>query len=428
MNRQVNLQSLWGLSPWEVQQAHRAVIADEVASYFRDDPTLQYRGLIGTGYSGAVILFLQLDNQRRPLNKFVVKYSLYPLADVRLQNEAHWLTQLQGAEHISQRIILFDANFNEVNTGKRPTLALRYIENGTIERFIARYKEENEYVPSRFLWRVLACLLQHAIAMGYPPRRRRGINPTRENIAPGVEYFPLNQNSPHGGNLMFGELDANDFHHQLTPRLHLIDFDRASAELEPSAAWDLNLTYMMMQFQYITLLLNDISEVSVDDPTLWADDLNLGDGPIQYHTIADPRFLTLPYLDLALRNLVARCCAVPEEHRPTIEQLQLIVELGLERDADDISGAGLIGLPDDLYNRELDDAIKDITQRYILSAPEDPTFPSGQPVRTLDDIRRFPIGPPIPHDPRALQPQQTLFQRFNQWLSGERAGPDPGVD
>ncbi|KAI1092778.1 hypothetical protein F5B19DRAFT_492002 [Rostrohypoxylon terebratum] len=407
------MQTLWDLSPWHLAEAHRAAVADRVASAFRSDPTLIYRGVIGMGYSGAALLFLRVDNHRRPVEKIVVKYSLFPLADAPLRNEAFWLTELQGAEHISQRIEMANTDVNTTGI-QRPTLALKYIENGTMVTFIKRYKKDHSSLPNRFLWRLLACQLQHCIAMGYPPRLPLGAPLQRETIVPDEPYFPLNQNSPHGENLVFGDLVPGDPHHNLVPRIHLIDFDRATMHVDSAHAWDLNLSFMMLQFQYVALLLDDIGEMEVEEPHMrWRDAIR--GNIVEYDTMADERFLALPFLDRSLRNLVARCTALPEEHRPTLEELQLMIEAGLERTAKDINDDLPVKLPYAEYQRESDQSLRDIAYKYILNAPgPDAKFPSDRPIPDHADTRVLPSPP----QPQIHAQPKTLLQRFVEWLIG----------
>ncbi|RYP45932.1 hypothetical protein DL768_007800 [Monosporascus sp. mg162] len=179
----------------ELEDQENARLADEVASYFRSNPRLRYIEPAGIGRHGGVLLLRENDDGGRMKRRLVIKYSLNPKEDDALRNEHRWLKRLRGAEHIGQLVELADASLELVSlknaprsqvdgqtapdhagageagtaagnqsadgkdNGRRPTLALEYVEHGTVFQWVRKLygMGYSAGIPNRILWSLLLC-------------------------------------------------------------------------------------------------------------------------------------------------------------------------------------------------------------------------------------------------------------------------------
>ncbi|KAI1457302.1 hypothetical protein F4805DRAFT_181337 [Annulohypoxylon moriforme] len=435
-------QMILSLSATDVVDAQMAGLSDRVSQYFRQDSKLLYRGVAGMGTHGGALVFAQIDEQRRPVRRIVVKYSLDVTADEDLINEAHWLEQLRGAEHIGQLVPLADANLRVSGTGRRPTLALEFIENGTMELFLTRFGGAgNTWLPNRLLWRILRCLLRQAIAMAFPPRRGPNDPIRRERIptlGDPVAPTPITQNSPHGRNLMIGDMTP-DQEHELSPRIHLIDFGRGRLEPTWLDALELNLSNIGVMMMYITLCSVRPTQIVVGRDSPWA----YGEGVFrrEFVTNADRRFLYSPTLDPPLRDLVARFLAIDLTHIPSLYEAFRECQRGCERPVDVVVANA--SLPPQHAVRETDENITSLLREYIFNAPSvDGELREDQPIVGFNYLgeRLIPNLPPRParmfnlppRDEPPPVPKRSIFAEFDRYAreagvlgAPEAAEPQP---
>ncbi|OTA99021.1 hypothetical protein M426DRAFT_27930 [Hypoxylon sp. CI-4A] len=347
------------LSPDEARDAYIAARADRVATYFTSNPRLKYLGVTGIGRHGGALLFQEQDTNDEFLRKIVIKYSLDETADEDLQNEAVWLEQLRGAEHIAQIIPLAEAELDVSGTGKRPTLALEFIPYGSFHAFQLRLAKAGIHsLPNRFLWRILLCLTRQVIAMAYPPRGGPLEPITRERIKPDEEPYALTQNSSHLANLMVGELTKGDAEHGFTPSFILIDFGRGEVESDVSRALESNIWaigYMFMCIAAPDLPYKEIGQGFRENRNEYILAEPIGEITTVV-TQAHPLSLEKEYLDPSLKDLMARCLASDREHRPSLEEL-------LER----CEHALVKRLPTDSFG-ETNFAIYRLVQEFFLNA------------------------------------------------------------
>ncbi|KAI1653106.1 hypothetical protein F4813DRAFT_375838 [Daldinia decipiens] len=355
---------LLSLPAGDAETARMAALADKISTYFTPNENLVYRGVAGIGRHGGAIIFL--DRRRHPSRKIVVKYSISDQADADLRNEAQFLEMLRGAEHIGQTIPLAEATLNVSGTGKRPTLALDFIPYGTIYAFRSRMDRTHYRVPSRFLWRAFLCLVRQVLAMAFPPQGGPDEPLRRERFH---QHRPLGvvQNSPHGNNVIIGDLTSDDFEHSLAPILKLIDFGRGEILRDEEGAIYDNIGNIGVLF--IIIFERRLDESYLDNiPELgWQYefvDRQTGENR-RIGTAAPPFFTESKYIDVELRDLVVRCMAVSSDNTPSLEELVGEAERGVAKGPEDIVYEDTAVDP---RQTETDEMIRNLVQRFILDA------------------------------------------------------------
>ncbi|KAI0885992.1 uncharacterized protein GGS22DRAFT_199410 [Annulohypoxylon maeteangense] len=429
MDRSTIAGLLLSLNPTDVVDAQTAAVADDVATYFRQDKKLLYRGMAGIGRHGGALIFAQIDENRCPVRRIIVKYSIDATNDEDLINEAFWLEKLRGAEHIGQMIPLANANVNISGTGKRPTLALEYIENGTMSTFLERYGAENVWIPNRMLWSIFLCLVRQEIAMAWPPRGAPNAPLRREMVDFWEAPTALTQNSPHRRNLVIGNFD-DTAEHSIVPRIHLIDFGRGKLEIDYETAQHFNTGYVGYMMSYITLC--HIPDEEIDDETPWEWHYYDSTGVAKpFLTFTDSRVLNAPNIDPELATLIARCMS--PDAQPRIGELLELCEQGAALSGEQM--AVRADLDPEWSPKELDEGIRELIKQYILDAPSvDGRLPADRPLVGLDAIRppltrgiRHPlVRPKVEREPQnepqngpqdePQAPRPSLFQGFQEQI------------
>ncbi|KAI0105816.1 hypothetical protein F4814DRAFT_455491 [Daldinia grandis] len=348
---------LLSLPARDAENARMAALADRISTYFTPNENLLYRGVAGIGRHGGAIIFL--DKRRHPSRKIVVKYSLSDGADADLRNEARFLEMLRGAEHIGQTIPLAEATLNVSGTGKRPTLALDYIPYGTIYAFRERMDRTSYGMP----------MLRQVLAMAFPPHGGPD-EPLRREQFHGHVPIGVMQNSPHGNNIIVGDLTSGDFEHSLVPIFKLIDFGRGDILSNPQQAVDINIANIGIIFIIVALPMVDENYLDKVPNGGWLFefiDRQTGEGR-QIGTEAPPFFTTWTHIDIELRDLVARCMSMTNEDTPSLEELVEAAERGVAKRPEDIVYGDTNATSADIIYAERDAGIRDLVQRFILDA------------------------------------------------------------
>ncbi|KAI2628479.1 hypothetical protein GGR54DRAFT_651334 [Hypoxylon sp. NC1633] len=353
---------LLGLSAEDFDDLKSAELADRIASYFMPNPTLTYGGILGMGGNGGALLFREWNEETQTSRKIVVKYSLNERADIQLRNEAECLAMLRGAEHIVQMISLPGAEVNVAGTGKRPTIALEYLPFGDAIRFRGKLADHfYQVTPSRLLWRFLLCIIRSRIAMAYPPRALPGAPAFQEVIWDDMETFGLTQNSPHGGNIVFGNFSF-DLEHQLTPILKQIDFGRGGITDDPQFAHYLNMFSTGLLMCYLALPATDATEIINFDYT--------ENEPVDYtlqtgakiRTYCHQDLLATRNIDWALRDMIALLMA--PDYIPPLEIIVQFCTNGVyNRGVPDIVNEHFSQLD---RERESDESIQELMRTVFL--------------------------------------------------------------
>ncbi|XXG98132.1 hypothetical protein Hte_004453 [Hypoxylon texense] len=348
--------AFWGqffmgdLNTQDLLEARNAALADQIArNQFLPNARLKYAGMAGVGRHGGALLFNEADDSGRPFRKIVVKYSLNSETDDDLRNEAKYLEILKGAEHIAQIIPLAETDLNIAARGKRPTIALEYIPNGTIRRFRARFNDYHAemhrrgipiYMPSRILWRMMFCFARQIAAMAWPPRNENpdAVN-EREGLFQDSPKMTITQNSPHLDNFIIGDLTAGDDEHGLVPIIKMIDFGRGKMETTYGEAIWSNMWGAANMI--VALAVPFLDERILIRRGEGNRDWNTHMLPLNYNpggiiqTDAPPEFLKVDFIDPRLRHLVARCLCPDPRYNPTLEDLLAECEAGVRRTAKD---------------------------------------------------------------------------------------------
>ncbi|RYP41178.1 hypothetical protein DL767_001182 [Monosporascus sp. MG133] len=381
----------------ELEDQENARLADEVASYFRSNPRLRYVEPAGIGRHGGVLLLRENDDGGRMKRRLVIKYSLNPKEDDALRNEHRWLKRLRGAEHIGQLVELADASLELVSlknaprsqgdgqtapgqadageagpaagnqsaddkdNGRRPTLALEYVEHGTVFQWMRKLYGMGypAGIPNRILWSLLLC------PMAYPPDGPDGAEPRRETIQPGREPSTLTQGSGHLNNVLISKIFPGDPDHSYAPLFKLIDFGRGMEE-DSSRQEGVHIGYITNIYamaQAIETLMvprqslplpNQREIIDIEDP--YGNEIG---------TVASMQMLTNQESDGDLRLLLGRCMAVDNQHVPPLSEVLERCETAVARPAEYYAN-----LPNGAGRYETDGAIRQFFEVPILNADE----------------------------------------------------------
>lgn len=467
----------------ELRDARDAALADQISRYFvepNQNQKLQYLGLAGVGRHGGALLFNERGDDGRPSRKIIVKYSLTQEADWDLQNEAHWLNVLKGAEHIVEIITLPGATVDVTGTGKRPTVALEFIPHGTIhqflERFITYYYQVREppsnlLMPTRFLWRLFLCFVRQIVAMTWPPQGKNpDIPDQREIIKPGEPVVALTQNSSHFNNFVFGNSMMGDVDHHQTPILKMIDFGRGRIENSYEQAYLTNLWGAAYNIACMALPYEDRDALRGRPHDYFLrEPITIGEHVTSVITTEAPMaFTSLQQIDWKLRDTVARCMASNDSFIPTLPELLRICEDAVDNRR--IADFDLVPAPNPfLVTRESDAHMRWLVQTLIFdadvsgadpepgldrpswarqlgntmlgihAAPDAPetrdrageggdTRPFAERLATAIHTSGPRYVPPPPPPPRAGRPgrgRRTLYERFVRRLAGMQRAPTP---
>ncbi|OTA70683.1 hypothetical protein K449DRAFT_428234 [Hypoxylon sp. EC38] len=352
---------LANLSPQDREEAEQAQLADQISTYFTPNPRLKYAGVAGMGTHGGALLFREFNEAGDSSRRIIVKYSLTEEADNDLRNENECLQHLRGAEHIAQLIYLKETELNVTGTGKRPTIALEYMEHGDGHTFRDKLVLAGITVtPSRILWSIFFCLIRQTVAMAYPPQggHNAPIRPDRIPTGGGVEDFGLTQGSPHPGNIVFGDLSARG-EHNAVPIVKLIDFGRGAIQENKDHAHFMRILGAAQMLICCAL------------PTMHFDDLRIrADGTVngyvtqwglKLQTYAHEVFLGTENMDVLLRDIVAVCLS--PTYFPELQYLLKVCLGGIRRRLEHFDNPNF---SDADRERESDEAIKKFIQETLL--------------------------------------------------------------
>ncbi|KAI1411296.1 hypothetical protein F5Y13DRAFT_191572 [Hypoxylon sp. FL1857] len=350
---------LQGLTAEELKEARDAELADEVAGYFKQNRRLKYIGVAGLGTHGGALLFREFDDEGRPVRRIIVKYPINDDGEAHIRNEEMCLRLMRGSEHVVQLLSLPGAEINVLGTGKRPTIALEFMEHGDAHQLRQRLANADITVaPSRLLWRIFLCLIRQCVAMAYPPNGGDNAPITPDEIRDGVAPFALTQNSPHPGNIVFGDLSA-DFEHNLVPLVKLIDFGRGQVEQDPYYAHFLRIrgaAYLLMCCALPTMDLNDLRIRDYDTPARYT----TVSGEL-IETFAHFTFLNTENMDYALRDVVAMC--LHGQYVPPLEQILAWCMYGVQRQLPDFDNEYFAPLD---RENETDEGIRNLVKYAFL--------------------------------------------------------------
>ncbi|KAI0599730.1 hypothetical protein F4775DRAFT_599935 [Biscogniauxia sp. FL1348] len=366
-----------------VRSREAAEFVASMAKHFDERPRLSFIKHLGIGRHGGTMLFERLNSAGQVMRKIVIKYSLGNLspdvqsnADDDLRNEFKCLAALKGAEHIGQLVYCADTSLEipGVSDGDRsqpapgdrrvPTIALEYIPNGTAFDMTERMIENNDGMPSRFLWRVFLCLVRQCIAMAFPPRKEWRDPLEREQIIPGQEMYDMIQCSNHLKNVMFGDIQPEDLEHRLCPTVKLIDFGRGARTGSSGPTGDkyASSVNLLAAAEIIAQMVFFERPADSRPPVLYRY-TDRDNRPRELYTIASRDIYECTSIDLELRDLMCRCYASDSKDSPDLQEALEICEWQVRYKT---AGNVQANIPVDC---ESDAEIRSKIQLYILNAP-----------------------------------------------------------
>ncbi|KAK5625274.1 hypothetical protein RRF57_000990 [Xylaria bambusicola] len=212
-----------------------------------------------------------------------------------------------------------------------PSLALEYLENGTMDRFRKKLDENNDIVPNRILWRIFLCWADSKLEEfgNIPPSR-------------------LVHGDMHPGNMLFGTI--GDFpEHDIVPPVKLIDFG-LSFRNPVGVMWNISDIAKNMMWLIIQRLVP------------------LGVWPLDYNDIVTEGAPLLDaqwapktrHLDPELLDILLRCLAQSPLDRPTLAQLLQVAKDAVQNRDQEYYGAEAF--------QESDVSIQRFVQQYIYDA------------------------------------------------------------
>ncbi|KAI1098262.1 hypothetical protein F4804DRAFT_350588 [Jackrogersella minutella] len=387
----------------------------ELRDHFAKTRLWKYEKVLGSGFFGTAIL---VGNKTRRFNsnyrRLVVKRAITDPGETELRNEINWLTRLRGAEHIvaivasrddaavdpaavAPREPLFARLFRSGNSGQvrksrdprriddelnlrglagYPVLVLEYLENGTFARLIDRTTQHQTHLPNRLLWSIFLCLTRACVGMAYPMNREGG----RRNLP---EVFPAEGGPPgdlmhrylHAGNVVFGDVDSTSQEHALIPIAKFIDFGAAFESPEGTGPgfniYDISI--LMLAIITKTRTPNFNEQCIYRD--IWTEATEI---------LPEGNGANYPNLDDDLRWLLARCFAIDDQDRPTLQQLLTEVENAVRTKT-----AGTF--PFAQAPLETDAAIKTFLQNLVYNADVEANGANALEVAPQDEH----MGPPF---------------------------------
>ncbi|OTA68462.1 hypothetical protein K449DRAFT_429316 [Hypoxylon sp. EC38] len=311
---------------------------------------LELAGVEGIGFHGGSLIFAERDNNGNVVRNLNIKYAADTLGLARIDTEAVCLVNLRGASHFQQIISLPETTVNVAGTGnKYPIIALEYLQFGSLALLRERVSTEGFYIPSKVLWLVFRCMARQILGMMTPPSFSAEDEVIQEEPVPWI-FYAITHGQAHGRYHKFGGISAeDDDEHDLLPILKLTDFSRgirqeiAEIRIEDEEvvaeaqkeACDANLRAAAQVMEWLACTQEDeavfetlgtVNEMEITDTQ--GGEVYDEDGHPVIETTARRVFLEDENIDLALRELVARCLATKDENVPTHEELLALCDDG----------------------------------------------------------------------------------------------------
>ncbi|KAK7948054.1 uncharacterized protein PG986_008940 [Apiospora aurea] len=330
------------------------------------DRRFKYVDFLGSGAYGACVRLRELSMDEKTSRDIVIKQAGTEEHRRELRWEIDRLKRIAGSLHIVQLLDIQSSPFFDFDVEKAaliqenpdmardlradyekagyllgPMLVIELLENGSVKDFINKAKAHKvTRLPNRLIWRFFLCLVRACIALAYP--RRAGNGQFFEVIPPGDQApSDFTQTDWQTGNVMMGGIYTDQFEHQTSPILKLIDFgvweDAVKFDLLYNGPNEKGVAHDI--FGAGTVIFNTIAL----DPFL----LSPWDTPGQYQiqrsgqtreittlAVGITRNLDSPkyaHLDRELVSLLAQCLAPSPADRPPLRDLFDSLMKGVER-------------------------------------------------------------------------------------------------
>ncbi|KAI0836597.1 hypothetical protein F5Y06DRAFT_272908 [Hypoxylon sp. FL0890] len=337
----------------------------KLQDYFAQDSShFKFIGIVGQGLTN-IACKVKLRNRwfnPYPSEYFILKRAVRANQENSLRRERRNLRRLRGALHVVQ------AYSPRIRIDVPDVILMENLENGSLWEFMERrrFRLFGE-LPNRLLYRLFMCLVRFGIAMAYPPNGPRDAELRREEIprrkADRDNKSQLVHGDMHANNVLFGRLTANDWEHELTPILKLIDLERMGyAQHDTIKDPGVHLNVIAIG----KLMFSLITGWGVKDNETFMDRAVVDGNWVDVETVAlFPRGMN-PHLDPELKSIVVRCLSTYDRLRPTLEELERVMSQGIKSKQSDYYAK----YP--LANLETDANIKLAVRSLIFDAPINP--------------------------------------------------------
>ncbi|KAH9904321.1 kinase-like domain-containing protein [Xylariomycetidae sp. FL2044] len=370
--------------PTEIQVQRRI---DEIRTHFeRQSSRYTFEGVLGRGGFGFTVKVQERLGGGRS-RRFAVKRAVDDSSARELRNEIAYLQRVNGAEHIARLIAYRDdtaPNRSGIRARLRrffrrrqaltrripgaflmgltgPVLVIEYLENNTVRRLFQRAGARNRELPNRLLWAFFLCLVRAWVGLTYP----RGQNVDPDAVS-WLETVPTDGTPPstidhgdlHMSNIMLGSVGGPFPEHRLIPPLKFIDFGEAT-ESETAA----DRTRFRIARLIVHLIARRMALINTAD-TVGVLYNGVQTALREILDVPRGRGAQYPRLDDDLRDLLARCFAVQEGDRPSMQELLQITSDAVR---DKTAAFYEPGRPE-----ETDDGIREVLQELVYDADVDP--------------------------------------------------------
>ncbi|KAI0490564.1 kinase-like protein [Xylaria cf. heliscus] len=360
--------------------------AREIQNRFESSHYWEYEKFLGNGSYGVTVLLRETNRLVVRQKRIALKLAQRRSQGVpQLRNELKWLKRLRGARHIVRMLASCDNLIDYVDDEAKknqnsglftsvvqlfgklvrlppreafgplaglmdgPAVALEYLDQGDLLSLKRHVDDDGVTIPNKILWSLFLCLTRACIGMAYPLARQETQGSILETIPNGVLPSGIIHNDVATRNIMIASADDNLDEHNIGHMFKLIDFG-STREYEfprgaPENLYDIAFAVASMMDP------NTITQL----PMVWKSEITRLGSIIPSEL--DPNDDPYPHVDLALRDLIARCSYIEPSKRPSLYDALNAAEKALERAPDTF--------PDP--PEETDDSIREFFQEYIFN-------------------------------------------------------------
>ncbi|KAI1455459.1 hypothetical protein F4805DRAFT_476654 [Annulohypoxylon moriforme] len=332
----------------------------ELRRYIDMDPRFTYHSFIAAGSYGSTHR-IQYKNPKtqRQTDYVVKKAAASPSGRQSMREEREFLKRLRGGRHVV-RLLNLPEDPLSVYGMEGEWIALEWLPNGTLERFVQRARAAGfTRLPNRLLWRFFLCLIRGLCAINWP-RGREDAHVETEIPRPNEPGSKLTHNDLHDGNILMGDFSSGE--HNMTPLLKIIDYGLMGEEYFATDAEEQAVrvnVHEMGQRMMELMVVDDQFELTLDFAMMfhqgqWIQTLSSAVTPRE-PGMANP----VPGVDDLMVTIVGLCMATDEyrHFKPNLTDLTDWITTAIrERDQEFYGG----------YDSESNESIKQLCQDLIL--------------------------------------------------------------
>ncbi|KAK2609855.1 hypothetical protein N8I77_003332 [Diaporthe amygdali] len=363
--------------------------------------------ILGAGSQGLAVLFESTESTAdQPPRKIVFKWS----GEIWSTMIEMWcMRQMVGARHIVQEVV--DDDYISQLLGGPPLMiyAMEFMEHGSFndnlatfkhshfvklellyanttdtctQRLAIRISERNVLLKDSEMWRIFYCLFRACVALAYPGRWDKGLDPAKEVVKTQEEFIPMQEGQPvrtdlglidfdiNDRNVMIGEdesvLAPGEHPHDVVPIFKIGDLGNVGAFREPRhregllspAAWRVaGNPWFTVAWEGVS----DAATLAQDDtagkydwwtnylpivpPDCVTASVTVGDGSkkdMPTYSVPLQSNINLARYDPLLMDTVSWCMAHRPGDRPTMLQLEQRIRSAVDRDWSTEASAGRV--------------------------------------------------------------------------------------